>query len=135
MAWAEGALWVGEYRARKIHQVDPETGAILRTIQSNRVVTGVTWVDSELWHGIMDGDEGGLQRIDALTGDVVETIEMPPGTGVSGLEVRRWRPVLLWRRAKRQGSRRPPAEALTRPANGPAGTGFAPRWQWCNLAP
>src|SRR4029077_12086343 len=26
LAWAEGTLWVGEYRGRKIHQVDPETG-------------------------------------------------------------------------------------------------------------
>ena len=45
LAWAEGSLWVGQYRNRKIHQVDPETGAILRTIESNRFVTGVTWVD------------------------------------------------------------------------------------------
>ena len=37
-------------RDRKIHQIDPETGAILRTIESNRFVTGVTWVDGELWH-------------------------------------------------------------------------------------
>src|SRR5205814_236380 len=36
LAWAEGMLWVGEYRNRKIHQVNPETGAILRTIESNR---------------------------------------------------------------------------------------------------
>ena len=51
LAWAEGTLWVGQYRDRKIHQIDPETGAILRTIESNRFVTGVTWVDGELWHG------------------------------------------------------------------------------------
>src|SRR5262245_3784997 len=31
LAWAEGTLWVGQYRDRKIHQIDPETGAILRT--------------------------------------------------------------------------------------------------------
>ena len=53
LAWAEGSLWVGQYRERKIHQVDPETGAILRTIESNRFVTGVTWVDGELWHGTL----------------------------------------------------------------------------------
>jgi hypothetical protein len=29
--------------ARKIVQIDPQTGAILRTIESNRFVTGVTW--------------------------------------------------------------------------------------------
>src|SRR5881275_2960597 len=36
LAWAEGTLWVGEYQGRKIHQIDPENGAILRTIQSDR---------------------------------------------------------------------------------------------------
>jgi glutamine cyclotransferase len=86
LAWAEGALWVGEYRGRKIHQVDPETGAVLRTIESNRVVTGVTWVDGELWHATWEGDESDLRRIDPQTGAVLESLEMPPGAGVSGLE-------------------------------------------------
>jgi glutamine cyclotransferase len=86
LAWAEGALWVGQYRDRKIHEVDPETGAILRTIESNRFVTGVTWVDGELWHGTWEGDESDLRRVDPRTGKVLERIEMPPGTAVSGLE-------------------------------------------------
>ena len=86
MAWAEGSLWVGQHRARKIHQIDPETGAILRTIESNRVVTGVTWVDGELWHGTWEGDESDVRRIDPQTGEVQESLEMPPGAGVSGLE-------------------------------------------------
>jgi len=86
LAWAEGALWVGEYRERKIHQVDPQTGKILRTIESNRFVTGVTWVDGELWHGAWQGDESGLRRIDPRTGETLETVDMPPGVGVSGLE-------------------------------------------------
>jgi glutamine cyclotransferase len=86
LAWAEGALWVGQPRGRKIHQIDPETGNILRTIESNRIVTGVTWVDHELWHGTWEGDESDLRRIDPVTGDVQEQIEMPAGTGVSGLE-------------------------------------------------
>src|SRR5688572_13517119 len=86
LAWAEGTLWVGQYRARKIHQIDPETGAILRTIESNRFVTGVTWVDGELWHGTWEGDESDLRRVDPRTGEVLETLEMPPGAGVSGLE-------------------------------------------------
>jgi glutamine cyclotransferase len=86
LAWAEGSLWVGEYRARKIHQIDPETGAILRTIESNRVVTGVTWVDGELWHGTWEGDDSDLRRIDPQTGELLERLEMPPGVGVSGLE-------------------------------------------------
>ena len=86
LAWAEGALWVGQPRGRKIHQIDPETGKILRTIESNRIVTGVTWVDDELWHGTWEGEESDLRRIDPATGDVLERIEMPDGTGVSGLE-------------------------------------------------
>jgi glutamine cyclotransferase len=86
LAWAEGALWVGQYRARRIYQVDPATGAILRTIDSNRFVTGVTWVDGELWHGTWEGEESDVRRIDPETGAVLETIAMPPGTGVSGLE-------------------------------------------------
>jgi glutamine cyclotransferase len=86
LAWAEGTLWVGQYRNRKIHQVDPETGAILRTIESNRFVTGVTWVDEELWHGTWEGDESELRRVDPRTGEVVESLHMPPGMGVSGLE-------------------------------------------------
>jgi glutamine cyclotransferase len=86
LAWAEGMLWVGEYRNRKIHQVNPETGAILRTIESNRFVTGVTWVDGELWHATWEGDESDLRRIDPRTGDVLESLEMPRGVGVSGLE-------------------------------------------------
>lgn len=86
MAWAEGTLWVGVYRERKIHQIDPETGAILRTIQSNRFVTGVTWVDGDLWHGTWEGEESELRRIDPRTGEVQERLEMPAGVGVSGLE-------------------------------------------------
>jgi glutamine cyclotransferase len=86
LAWAEGALWVGQYRDRKIHQIDPETGKVLRTIQSSRFVTGVTWVDGELWHGTWEADQSDLRRIDPQTGETLETIEMPPGLAVSGLE-------------------------------------------------
>ncbi len=86
LAWAEGTLWVGQYRARKIHQINPETGAILRTLESKRFVTGVTWVDGELWHGTWEGDESDLRRVDPLTGEVLEMLEMPSGVSVSGLE-------------------------------------------------
>jgi glutamine cyclotransferase len=86
LAWAEGTLWVGQYRDRKIYQVDPETGAILRTIESKRFVTGITWVDGELWHGTWEGDESDLRRVDPQTGEVLEQIDMPPGVNVSGLE-------------------------------------------------
>jgi glutamine cyclotransferase len=86
LAWAEGTLWVGQHRGRKIHQIDPDTGAILRTIESNRIVTGVTWVDGELWHGTWEGDESDVRRVDPRTGKVLERLEMPPGVMVSGLE-------------------------------------------------
>jgi glutamine cyclotransferase len=86
LAWAEGTLWVGCYRERKIHQIDPETGRILRTIESNRFVTGVTWVDGELWHGTWEGDESELRHVDPVTGEVLEQLDLPRGVGVSGLE-------------------------------------------------
>ena len=84
--WAEGSLWMGQYQARKIVQIDPDTGAVLRTIDTKRHVTGVTWVDGELWHGTLEGDQSDLRHIDPRSGDVLETIEMPPGVNVSGLE-------------------------------------------------
>jgi hypothetical protein len=86
LAWADGSLWVGQYRERKIHQIDPDTGKILRTIESNRFVTGVTWVEGELWHGTWEGDSADLRRIDPRTGEVLEHLEMPEGVGLSGLE-------------------------------------------------
>jgi len=86
LAWAEGTLWVGQYRDRKIYQVDPDTGEILHTIESNRFVTGVTWADEELWHATWEGDESDLRRVDPRTGEVRERLEMPPGIYVSGLE-------------------------------------------------
>jgi glutamine cyclotransferase len=86
LAWAEGTLWVGQHRDRKIYQIDPRTGAILRTIESNRFVTGVTWIDEELWHGTWEGGESDLRRVNPRTGEVLERLEMPPGVAVSGLE-------------------------------------------------
>lgn len=86
LAWAEGTLWAGQHRGRKIHQIDPETGAILRTIESSRFVTGVTWVDGELWHATWEGDESEVRRLNPDTGEVLERVDMPAGVGVSGLE-------------------------------------------------
>ncbi|CAB3625371.1 DUF6923 family protein [Achromobacter pestifer] len=86
MAWADGALWVGQYQQRKIYQVDPDTGRVLRTIDSDRYVTGVTWVEGQLWHGTWENDASELRRLEPETGKVLESIEMPAGVGVSGLE-------------------------------------------------
>jgi glutamine cyclotransferase len=86
LTWAEGTLWVGQHRDRKIHQIDPQTGAVLRTIESNRHVTGVTWVDGELWHATWEGDESELRHVDPQTGEVLERLAMPPDVHISGLE-------------------------------------------------
>ena len=86
LAWAEGSLWVGQYRERRIHQIDPVDGRVIRSIESNRFVTGVTWVDGELWHGTWEGDESELRRIDPDDGRVLCRLQMPEGTGISGLE-------------------------------------------------
>jgi glutamine cyclotransferase len=86
LTWAEGSLWVGQYRNRRILQLDPDTGATVRTIETSRFVTGVTWVDGELWHGTWEDDKSDIRRIDPETGDVLETIDMADGMGVSGLE-------------------------------------------------
>ncbi len=86
LAWADGSLWVGQHRDRKIYQIDPANGAILRTIESNRFVTGVTWVEGELWHGTWENDTSEIRRVDAQSGAVLERLQMPPGANVSGLE-------------------------------------------------
>jgi glutamine cyclotransferase len=86
LAWAEGRLWVGRFNERKILEVDPQNGKVLRALESNRFVTGVTWVDGELWHGTWENHESELHHIDRHTGEVLEVLEMPRGAGVSGLE-------------------------------------------------
>lgn len=86
LTWAEGSLWVGAYRDRRIYQLDPANGAVLRTIESNRYVTGVTWVDGELWHGTWEEEQSDIRRIDPHSGAVLEQLQMPAGSGVSGLE-------------------------------------------------
>lgn len=86
LAWGEGSLWLGQYRDRKILQIDPESGDVLRTIESDRHVTGVTWMDGEFWHGTWEDDDSELRHVDPQTGEVLDRVAMPPGTGISGLE-------------------------------------------------
>lgn len=86
LAWAEGTLWVGHYRERRIHQIDPQTGKVLRTLKSDRFVTGVTWTDGELWHATWENDESEIRRIDPESGKVLESVHMPEGTFISGME-------------------------------------------------
>lgn len=87
MAWGEGSLWVAVYEQKKIYQIEPDTGTVIRAIASNRHVTGVTWVDGELWHGTWeDNDDSDVRRIDPQTGEALESLALPAGVGVSGLE-------------------------------------------------
>jgi glutamine cyclotransferase len=86
LAWHEGTLWVGQYRDRKIHQIDPRSGEVLRTHESQRFVTGVTWVEGELWHGTWEAEQSDLRRLDPRTGALLHLVDMPPGIGVSGLD-------------------------------------------------
>jgi hypothetical protein len=51
-----------------------------------RRVTGVTFVDDELWHGTWEGEASDLRRINPATGAVLQCLQMPAGTGVSNLE-------------------------------------------------
>lgn len=86
LTWAEGSLWVGQYGNRRILRINPQTGELLNTIESDRFVTGVTWLDGDFWHGTWEEDESDLRRIDPQTGEVLEKLDMPVNVGVSGLE-------------------------------------------------
>jgi hypothetical protein len=86
MAWADGFLWVGEWKESKIHKVDAKTGAVVKTLASDRFVTGVSCVDGALWHGVSDdGKSAELRRVDG-EGVVEEVIELPEGVHVAGVE-------------------------------------------------
>ena len=92
----------------------PKQGRFFAPSSRNRFVTGVTWVDGELWHGTWEGDESDLRRVDPRTGEVLERLEMPPGARRVGARVRWRRSVLLRRRKQREGENRPPAQARLR---------------------
>ena len=110
--WAEGTLWVGQYRARKIHQVDPETGAILRTIDSDRFVTGVTWVERRA----LARHLGGRARASCATSirrraKCSSASRCRAGINVSGLESDGAGVFYCGGGSQRQGARRAQAQA------------------------
>jgi streptogramin lyase len=86
LCWAEGSLWVGQYRGRKILRIDPASGEILSELSSNRFVTGVSFCEGELWHGTLEQGESELRHVDRHTGDVLDSVTMPRGTEIHGLE-------------------------------------------------
>jgi len=85
MAWADGHLWIGHYGGAQILKVDAETGDVVKTLRSDRFVTGVSWVDGALFHGVSgDGMPCEIRRV-ASDGTVEETIEVPVPS-ISGME-------------------------------------------------
>jgi hypothetical protein len=77
MAWADGYLWIGQYFQSKIHKVDAKTGEVVKTLTSDRFVTGVSCVGGALWHGTgQDGKPAELRRL-APDGTVEEVWSVP----------------------------------------------------------
>jgi outer membrane protein assembly factor BamB len=91
LAYHDGCLWVGSFGGRRILKLDLQTGAVLATIPSDRLVTGVTWIGNELWHGTYpeaDDDDapGELRAVDSTTGAVRKRVHVANGTRISGTE-------------------------------------------------
>ena len=87
MAWADGYLFIGQYHETRIHKVDAKTGAVVKTLTSDRFVTGVSCVDGALWHGVSDGGPSELRRL-APDGTVEERLEVPVAH-IAGVEATR----------------------------------------------
>lgn len=85
MAWADGHLWIGQCYGAKIHKVDAKTGEVVKTLTSDRFVTGVSFVDGALWHGAsVDGKPSELRRL-ASDGSVEEVLSVPVES-IAGVE-------------------------------------------------
>jgi outer membrane protein assembly factor BamB len=86
MAYADGHLWVGQYRDAKIHKIDAKTGEIVKTLTSDRFVTGVSCVDGAVWHGVSDDEKPSELRRLRADGSVAEVITFPEGVHLAGVE-------------------------------------------------
>jgi outer membrane protein assembly factor BamB len=85
MAWADGYLFIGQFHESRIHKVDAKTGEVVKTLTSDRFVTGVSCVDGALWHGASnDGKPCELRRL-AADGSVEESLRVPVAA-ISGVE-------------------------------------------------
>ena len=83
LTWAEGTLWLAFHDEGKIQQLDPATGKVLRTLDVAKFVTGISFVDGDLWHGVSN-EEPELRRVDPTSGDVLDVLAVPGG--MTGLE-------------------------------------------------
>jgi hypothetical protein len=88
LAWADGHLWVGQIgdsKNHKIHKIDASTGEVVKSLSSDRFVTGVSCLDGVLWHATSyDGKPSELRRL-ASDGTVEEVLTVPVD-GISGME-------------------------------------------------
>ncbi len=99
-AWhgPEGSLWVGQYQARRIHQIDPETGSILRSIETSRYVT---WVRLDRFFSEQEAAAADIfsrrQVLAALQGEVVVVRGAAQGELSKAPPTRKTAPANLWR--------------------------------------
>jgi len=77
MAWADGYLFIGQYHESRIQKVDAKTGEVVKTLTSDRFVTGVSCVDGALWHGASEGGKPAELRRLAADGSVEESLRVP----------------------------------------------------------
>jgi hypothetical protein len=85
MAWADGYLFIGQFHESRIHKVDAKTGEVVKTLTSDRFVTGVSCIDGALWHAVSnDGKPCELRRV-AADGTVEESLGVPVAS-ISGVE-------------------------------------------------
>lgn len=85
MAWADGYLWIGQCYGARIHKVDATTGEVVKTLASDRFVTGVTCVDGQLWHGAAADDKPCELRRLGPDGASEEVLEVPVAM-IAGVE-------------------------------------------------
>lgn len=95
MAWVAeagrplGVLWIGGFHGRRLVKVDAATGEVLKELASDRLVTGVEWLDGELVHGAWEREEEPhgptLRRVDPESGRVLAEQRLPDGWAVSGV--------------------------------------------------
>jgi hypothetical protein len=85
MTWADGYLFVGQFRESRIHKVDAKTGEVVQTLTSDRYVTGVSCIGGEVWYGASFDDKPCELRRVTADGAVAESLRVPV-TAISGVE-------------------------------------------------
>jgi hypothetical protein len=85
MAWADGYLWIGQCFGARIHKVDARTGEVVKTLTSDRFVTGVSCPGGALWHGAAVDDKPRELRRLAADGTPLEILEVPVAM-IAGVE-------------------------------------------------